>query len=37
MLDEEHDLERNLDDNNENLYALGSIRGHHLVVVCLLA
>ena len=36
MLDEEHDdLERNLGDNDENLYALGSIGGHRVVIVCL--
>jgi nucleoside phosphorylase len=36
MLDEEHDdLERDLGDNDENLYALGSIGGHHVVIVCL--
>jgi nucleoside phosphorylase len=36
MLDEEHDdLERDLDDNDENLYALGSIGGHNVVIVCL--
>jgi nucleoside phosphorylase len=36
MLDEQHDdLERDLDDNDENLYALGSIGGHHVVIVCL--
>jgi nucleoside phosphorylase len=36
MLDEEHDdLERNLCDNDENLYALGSIGGHCVVIVCL--
>ena len=34
MLDEEHeDLER--DDNDENLYSLGSIAGHNAVIVCL--
>jgi len=34
MLDEEHDnLER--DDNDENLYSLGSIRGHNVAIVCL--
>jgi nucleoside phosphorylase len=34
MLDEEHnDLER--DPNDENLYALGSIGGHNVVIVCL--
>jgi nucleoside phosphorylase len=36
MLDEEHvDLERNLCDNDENLYVLGSIGGHCVVIVCL--
>jgi nucleoside phosphorylase len=36
MLDEEHhDLERNLHDNDENLYVLGSIGGHNVVIVCL--
>ncbi|KAH8724299.1 hypothetical protein GQ44DRAFT_750330 [Phaeosphaeriaceae sp. PMI808] len=36
MLDEEHDdLERNLGDNDENLYALGSIGGHNVAIVCL--
>ena len=34
MLDEEHeDLER--DKNDENLYSLGSIGGHNVVIVCL--
>jgi len=34
MLDEEHDdLERDKDD--ENLYSLGSIGGHNVVIVCL--
>jgi nucleoside phosphorylase len=34
MLDEEHDdLER--DENDENLYSLGSIGGHNVVIVCL--
>ena len=34
MLDEEHeDLER--DDNDENLYSLGSIGEHNVVIVCL--
>ncbi|KAF2452254.1 TPR repeat protein [Lineolata rhizophorae] len=33
MLDEEHeDLER--DDNDENLYSLGTIAGHNVVIVC---
>src|ERR1700728_3515400 len=36
MLDEEHDdFERDLGDNDENLYALGSIGGHQVVIVCL--
>jgi nucleoside phosphorylase len=36
MLDEEHpDLERDASDNDENLYALGSIGGHNVVIVCL--
>ncbi|KAF2785582.1 purine and uridine phosphorylase, partial [Melanomma pulvis-pyrius CBS 109.77] len=36
MLDEEHnDLNRDLGDNDENLYALGSIGGHNVVIVCL--
>jgi nucleoside phosphorylase len=36
MLDEEHrDLERDPTDNDENLYALGSIGGHNVVIVCL--
>jgi nucleoside phosphorylase len=36
MLDEEHlDLERDLTDHDENLYALGSICGHNVVIVCL--
>jgi hypothetical protein len=35
MLDEEHDdLERDLDDNDENLYALGSIGRHNVAIVC---
>ncbi|KAF2180776.1 Pfs domain protein [Zopfia rhizophila CBS 207.26] len=34
MLDEEHeDLER--DDDDENLYSLGSVAGHNVVIVCL--
>lgn len=34
MLDEEHaDLEH--DDNDENLYSLGSIAGHNVAIVCL--
>jgi nucleoside phosphorylase len=38
MLDEEHpDLERDPTDNDENLYALGSINDHNVVIVCLLA
>jgi len=36
MLDEEHDeLEREGDDNDENLYSLGSIAGHNVAIVCL--
>jgi hypothetical protein len=36
MLDEEHDdLGRDLGDNDENLYALGSIGGHNVAIVCL--
>jgi nucleoside phosphorylase len=36
MLDEEHpDLERDPADNDENLYALGSINGHNIAIVCL--
>ncbi len=36
MLDEEHpDLERDPADNDENLYSLGSIGGHNVVIVCL--
>jgi nucleoside phosphorylase len=36
MLDEEHrDLVRDLADNDENLYALGSIGGHNVAIVCL--
>ena len=36
MLDEEHDdLERDADDYDDNLYALGSIAGHNVVIVCL--
>jgi nucleoside phosphorylase len=36
MLDEEHeDLERDVDDNDENLYYLGSIAGHNVAIVCL--
>jgi nucleoside phosphorylase len=36
MLDEEYlDLERDPADNDENLYALGSIAGHNVVIVCL--
>jgi nucleoside phosphorylase len=35
ILDEEHeDLERD-DDNDENLYSLGSVAGHNVVIVCL--
>ncbi|KAH7356017.1 nucleoside phosphorylase domain-containing protein [Pyrenochaeta sp. MPI-SDFR-AT-0127] len=36
MFDEEHDdLERGHNDNDENLYALGSIGGHNVALVCL--
>lgn len=36
MLDEEHqDLDRDPANNDENLYALGSIKGHDVVIVCL--
>ncbi|OSS46917.1 hypothetical protein B5807_09085 [Epicoccum nigrum] len=36
MLDEEHpDLKRDPADNDENLYSLGSIGGHNVVIVCL--
>jgi nucleoside phosphorylase len=36
ILDEEHgDLERDLADNDENLYALGSTSGHNVAIVCL--
>ncbi|KAF1846370.1 ankyrin [Cucurbitaria berberidis CBS 394.84] len=36
MLDEEHDdLGREYNDNNENVYALGSIAGHNVVIACL--
>lgn len=36
MLDEEHpDLAHDAIDNDENLYALGSIGGHNVVIVCL--
>lgn len=36
MLDEEHpDLAHDPADNDENLYALGSIGGHNVVIVCL--
>jgi nucleoside phosphorylase len=36
MLDEEHpDLGRDLADNDENLYALGSVSGHNVAIVCL--
>ncbi|RYP49955.1 hypothetical protein DL769_011016 [Monosporascus sp. CRB-8-3] len=36
MLDEEHkDLERDIKDNDENLYCLGSIAGHNVVIVSL--
>jgi nucleoside phosphorylase len=36
MLDEEHhDLERDPASSDDNLYALGSINGHNIVIVCL--
>jgi hypothetical protein len=36
MLDEEHhDPERDPADNDDNLYALGSIGGHNVAIVCL--
>jgi nucleoside phosphorylase len=36
MLDEEHrGLERDPDNNDENVYALGSIGGHNVAIVCL--
>lgn len=36
ILDEEHeDLDRELGDNDNNLYALGSIGGHNVVIVCM--
>jgi nucleoside phosphorylase len=36
MLDEEHqDHDRDLADNDENLYALGSMGGHNVAIVCL--
>jgi hypothetical protein len=36
MLDREHlDLKRDAADNDENLYALGSISGHNVAIVCL--
>jgi nucleoside phosphorylase len=36
MLDEEHpSLKRDASDNDENLYALGSICGHNVAIVCL--
>jgi nucleoside phosphorylase len=36
MLDEEHaEPERDIDDNDENLYSLGSIAGHNVAIVCL--
>jgi nucleoside phosphorylase len=36
MLDEEHpDFERDTADNDENLYALGSVGGHNVAIVCL--
>jgi len=35
MLDEDHDdLERDLGDSDENLYALGPIGGHNVAIVC---
>ncbi|RYP61770.1 hypothetical protein DL771_010010 [Monosporascus sp. 5C6A] len=36
ILDIEHEgLERDVNDNDENLYSLGSIAGHNVVIVCL--
>ena len=36
VLDEEHgDIERDVGDNDKNLYALGSIGGHNVAIVCL--
>ena len=36
MLDEEHnDIDHDVDDNDENIYTLGSIGGHNVVIVCL--
>jgi nucleoside phosphorylase len=36
MLDEEHENpERNVDDNDENIYCLGSVAGHNVAIVCL--
>jgi nucleoside phosphorylase len=36
MLDEEHcDLKRDLADNDENLYVLGSVGGHNVAIGCL--
>jgi nucleoside phosphorylase len=36
MLNEEHyNLERDPANNDENLYALGSISGHNVAIVCL--
>jgi ankyrin repeat protein/nucleoside phosphorylase len=36
MLDEEHaDIKPDLGDNDENLYALGSMGGHNVAIVCL--
>ncbi|KAF2200475.1 purine and uridine phosphorylase [Delitschia confertaspora ATCC 74209] len=36
MLDEEHDnITRDPNDNDENTYDLGSLEGHHVVIVCL--
>ena len=38
MLDEEHpDLERDPAGHDENLYSLGSIGSHNVVIVCLAA
>jgi nucleoside phosphorylase len=36
MLDEKHDdLDRNINDNDGNIYCLGSIAGHNVAIVCL--
>jgi len=36
MLDEEHeDIGSDISDHDNNLYSLGSIRGHNVVIVCL--